>query len=81
MTTLSVDQFIDLLDRLGADLTHWPSPQREAAEALIASSDDAATAFAQAVNLDRSLKAASPKAPKELADRIVAKAGSEPPKN
>ena len=78
---LSVGEFSDLLDRLGADLGRWPAPHREAAEALLQRSDAATTLLADALALGECLTAAQPKAPAGLAERIIAAAGSEKPKN
>lgn len=78
---LSVGEFSDLLDRLGCDLAHWPDAQRKAAEILLEQSPTAVEALAEAVALADSVKAGQPKAPAGLADRIIAAAGSEKPKN
>jgi len=32
---VSIDEFQDLLDRLGDDVPGWPAAQRDAAEALL----------------------------------------------
>lgn len=80
-TTLSVGEFADLLDRLGADLTHWPAPQRQAADALLSHSPAAAAMLADALALGECLKAAQPTAPAGLVDRIIAAAGADKPKN
>lgn len=80
-TSLSVGEFSDLLDRLGCDLAVWPIAQRQAAEALLQSSAAATETLAEAIALAETMKAAQPKAPAGLADRIIAAAGSEKPKN
>ncbi|MBI2242057.1 MAG: hypothetical protein HYU59_14780 [Magnetospirillum gryphiswaldense] len=78
---MTVGEFSDLLDRLGSDLAQWPEPQRHAAEALLERSSSAAQALAEALKLADAVKASQPKAPSGLADRIIAAAGSEKPKN
>lgn len=78
---MTVGEFSDLLDRLGSDLTLWPDAQRSAAETLLAQSPGAAEVLAEALQLADVIKAGQPKAPSGLADRIIAAAGSEKPKN
>ncbi|OJX79983.1 hypothetical protein [Magnetospirillum sp. 64-120] len=78
---MTVGDFSDLLDRLGSDLAQWPEPQRRAAEALLERSSSAAQALAEALKLADDVKTSQPKAPPGLADRIIAAAGSEKPKN
>ncbi|MCR6632558.1 MAG: hypothetical protein NVV74_22325 [Magnetospirillum sp.] len=69
-STLSVEGFRDLLDRLGGDLSCWPAPERQAATALIEQSPEAQQMLAEARRLDAGLSR-PPSAPKGLADRIV----------
>ena len=78
---MTVGEFSDLLDRLGCDLAHWPEAQRRAAEALLESSPEATEALAEALSLAEAVKAGQPKAHAGLAERIIAAAGSEKPKN
>ena len=46
--SLTVEAFIALLDTHGADLAAWPEDRRSAAEALLADSAEAVSAFAEA---------------------------------
>lgn len=78
---MTVGEFSDLLDRLGCDLAQWPDAQRGAAETLLAQSPGASQMLAEALKLADEIKASQPKAPSGLADRIIAAAGSEKPKN
>jgi hypothetical protein len=67
--------FEDLIDRLGEDLSRWPSDQRLAAEQLLATSAAARTLYEEARMLRKALNAAPVGAPAGLADRIAAAAG------
>jgi hypothetical protein len=73
--TMDVAMFEDLIDRLGEDLSRWPSDQRLAAEQLLATSSVARTLHEEARVLRKVLGARPVGAPAGLADRIVAAAG------
>lgn len=74
MTSLSVGDFSDLLDRLGPTLSHWPAGQRQAAETLLRQSDEAAARLAEALALADAVRSAQPVAPAGLTERILAAA-------
>ncbi len=67
--------FEDLIDRLGEDLSRWPSDQRLAAEQLLATSAAARTLHEEARVLRQALSGPPVSAPAGLADRIAAAAG------
>jgi hypothetical protein len=71
---MDVTEFEELIDRLGEDLSLWPDDRRLPAEELLAHSS-AAQALIEEARAVRSALAAPPiRAPKGLADRIVAAA-------
>lgn len=74
--TITLEEFSDLLDRLGDGLADWPVDQRLPAESLLAQSSEARLLLSQAVALGESLRAASPKAPPGLVDRILTASGA-----
>jgi hypothetical protein len=71
---MDVTEFEDLVDRLGEDLSRWPEAQRLAADALLATSEEARAIIAQAKSLRQALATPPVRAPAGLADRIVAAA-------
>lgn len=72
---MNVNEFEDLIDRLGEDMSRWPAAQREAAEGLLASSPEAQAILDEARILRMALAAPAVKAPPGLAERIIAAAG------
>jgi len=62
MTTflMTMERLHTLLDAYGASPSRWPAAEREAAEAMIAASDGARAAFAEAAHLDAMLDQAPP---------------------
>jgi hypothetical protein len=72
---MDVAMFEDLIDRLGEDLSRWPSDQRLAAEQLLATSAAARTLHEETRVLRKALSGPPVSAPAGLADRIVAAAG------
>lgn len=76
-TPMSVGDFSDALDRLGANLDRWPADMRAAAEALLATSSSAADRLAEAVALAEAMNEAQPKAPAGLVDRIIKASGAD----
>jgi hypothetical protein len=72
---MDVAMFEDLIDRLGEDLSRWPSDQRLAAEQLLATSAVARTLHEEARVLRKALSRPPVSAPAGLADRIAAAAG------
>lgn len=52
---MQLTRFQDLLDARGPDLARWPEADREDAEALLAQSDQARAALAEAEALDRAM--------------------------
>jgi hypothetical protein len=72
---MDVAMFEDLIDRLGEDLSRWPSDQRLAAEQLLATSAAARTLHEEARVLRKALSGPPVSAPAGLADRIAAAAG------
>ncbi|WP_019647163.1 hypothetical protein [Novispirillum itersonii] len=79
--SLTVEAFIALLDTHGADLAAWPEDRRSAAEALLADSAEAVSAFAEARALHASLHSSRIKAPEGLVDRIMTASGAGRPKS
>lgn len=71
---MDVTEFEELIDRLGEDLSLWPDDRRLPAEQLLAQSPAAQVLLEQAHALRHALAALSVRAPKGLADRIVAAA-------
>lgn len=71
---MDVTEFEELIDRLGEDLSLWPDDRRLPAEQLLAQSPAAQVLLEQARALRHALAAPSVRAPKGLADRIVAAA-------
>jgi hypothetical protein len=68
MTTLmTLERLNTILEAYGASPARWPADERAAAEAMIASSDAARAAFAEAARLDAMLDRAAPPPP---ADRL-----------
>lgn len=74
----SLETFRDHLNRHGGDLCRWPAGHRAAARPLLDHSPEAQTMLAEAIGLDSCI-ATLPKAPRGLADRIVAAALSQDP--
>ena len=77
-SSISVEQFQELLDRLGEDLSAWPEELRNQALELLSTSEDARKRLAEAKATADELRATSPKAPKGLVNRILRKAGLPP---
>ena len=75
---MDITVFEDLIDRLGDDLSRWPDDQRRSAEAFLAASAEARALHAEAVAVRQALAAPPVRAPRGLADRIVAAAGKLP---
>ncbi|HEV2159058.1 hypothetical protein [Bradyrhizobium sp.] len=71
---MDVTEFEELIDRLGEDLSRWPDDRRLPAEALLAQSSAAQALLDEARILRQALAAPAIRAPKGLADRIVAAA-------
>jgi len=67
-TEMTMERLEAVLAAYGAQPARWPADEREAAEALIAASDAARGAFADAARLDAALDAAAPPPP---ADRLA----------
>lgn len=55
---MTVDDFSDALDRLGADLARWPAELRRQAEALVAKDLEAAARLVEARRVDGLLRVA-----------------------
>lgn len=73
------DDFEDLVDRWGENVSAWPEPQRTAARDLLARSAEARTLLAEAVALRRALAPRdAARAPADLSARILA-AALDPP--
>ncbi|EJN14881.1 hypothetical protein PMI42_01540 [Bradyrhizobium sp. YR681] len=71
---MDVTEFEELIDRLGEDLSLWPDDRRLPAEELMARSSAAQALLEEARALRQALAAPPIRAPKGLADRIVAAA-------
>src|ERR1700754_3915414 len=76
---MNVTEFEDCLDRFGSDLSDWPSRDREAGQALLASSSEARHLLAEAALLADVLSTPAIRAPVGLADRIVLQAVKSKP--
>lgn len=57
---MSFEEFDTLAGAWGADIARWPAERRSAAEALAASSPEAAATLAEAARLDRAIVALRP---------------------
>jgi hypothetical protein len=68
---MNVAEFEDLLDRLGEDMSNWPAPQREAAAALLRTSEQARAVLDESRMLRRALSAPPVRASAGLSDRIM----------
>lgn len=71
---MDVTEFEELIDRLGEDLSLWPDDRRLLAEELLAHSSAAQALLEEARILRQALASPAVRAPKGLADRIVAAA-------
>lgn len=71
---MDVTEFEELIDRLGEDLSLWPGDRRLLAEELLAHSSAAQALLEEARILRQALASPAVRAPKGLADRIVAAA-------
>ncbi len=67
-------EFEDWLERRGDNLSQWPDPQREQAQALLGRSDVARALLDEAKLMRRVLAAPAVRAPSGLAERIAARA-------
>jgi hypothetical protein len=65
---MTMERLTQLLDAYGAAPSRWPADERDAAGAMIAASDTAREAFAEAARLDAMLDQAAPPPP---ADRLA----------
>jgi len=74
--TITLEEFSDLLDRLGDVLADWPTEDRLSAESLLAQSDPARRLLAEAAGLGAALRSSQPKAPAGLVDRILTASGA-----
>ncbi|CCD97061.1 conserved hypothetical protein [Bradyrhizobium sp. ORS 375] len=72
--TMDVREFEDLVDRLGEDVSRWPAEQRQAADALLASSPEARRLIADARLVREALSSPPVRAPTGLTARILATA-------
>lgn len=71
---MDVTEFEELIDRLGEDLSLWPDDRRLPAEELLAQSAAAQALLEEARAVRHALATPFVRAPKGLADRIVAAA-------
>jgi hypothetical protein len=71
---MDVEEFEDLIDRLGEDTSRWPDAQHQAAASLLSSSPEAVALLARARALREVLAVPPVHAPAGLADRIFAAA-------
>lgn len=71
---MDVTEFEELIDRLGEDLALWPDDRRLPAEELLAQSAAAQALLEEARAVRHAFAAPAVRAPKGLADRIVAAA-------
>ncbi|MCR6633100.1 MAG: hypothetical protein NVV74_25350 [Magnetospirillum sp.] len=75
--TLTIDDFLELLDFYGSDLDSWPLSEAEVAAValLLTQSDFARDAVIEMRGLEVHLRR-PPRAPESLADRILTAAGA-----
>jgi hypothetical protein len=71
LTSMTLAEFQDLLDRQGEDLSLWSAPQQQAAALLLESSEQARAARDEARQLRQALAAPPVRAPAGLTDRIM----------
>src|ERR1700709_43481 len=74
VTEMDIEEFEDLLDRLGEDLSCWPTEKQRSASALLAESGEARELLREAVSLRSLLSKPPVRAPEGLADRIFVQA-------
>lgn len=75
---MKIEEFEDLVDRLGEDISRWPEQFRKVGEALLATSAEAREIVREASLLRRALsRDDSARSPAGLADRIVGQARSD----
>lgn len=74
---VSLDDFMDMLERFGADVADWPLSDAElqSVAMLLVESPAARGAVADMRELEAELRGTLPRAPAGLADRILAAAG------
>lgn len=77
VNALSLDDFLELLDRYGSDLTNWQlaSTEVDAVADLLAHSPEARKAVMAMRDLEAELRRYAPGALAGLADRVLAAAG------
>lgn len=71
---VSIDEFQASLDAHGPDLASWPDAERESGQGLLATSEYARQLHEVAVLLNKELGGRTVRAPRDLVDRIMAKA-------
>jgi hypothetical protein len=71
---MDIEEFEDLLDRLGEDLSRWPTEKQRSASVLLAQSGEARELLREAVSLRSLLSKPPVRAPEGLADRIFVQA-------
>jgi hypothetical protein len=69
---LTRNEFFELLDRLGPDLTHWPTRAMIDASHLLLRDEQARERLAEAAVEFSFTEEAIPEPPPQLADRIIA---------
>jgi hypothetical protein len=74
---MDIEEFEDLVDRLGEDLAAWPDHDRKAAEVLLRNSAEAREIISEATSLRMAFaRRPTAPAPAGLADRIIVQATS-----
>ncbi len=73
---MDIPEFEDLLGRHGEDVSTWPDNRRDAALALLRTSEQARAAMAEAQLLRRALPSGVVRAPDGLVDRISAESSA-----
>lgn len=72
MVAMNMEEFEDLVDRLGEDLSLWPEPVRAEARLLLAQSEEAREVLAEARSVRLALsRDLAVRAPAHLVDRIM----------
>lgn len=82
---MTLEQFADMLDRLGAKPSGWPMPERDAAQALLAASPEAAALLAEAQAIEDFVRANDPAAGisdadvTRLSNAVLSRIPAQPP--
>lgn len=76
---MDIEEFEDLLDRLGEDLSTWPADKQKPAARLLAESSEAQELVRDAAALRKLMARPPVSAPAGLSERIFERAAAMPP--